>query len=85
MKVKVYKTTSSTVDIEAPLYCKNISSLFKIVDENTSIRIALPNSITGASIEIVPTQVAQVYMDVVCTEKEFYEAFDNAVKFLRSK
>lgn len=84
MQLTITKSSQETIQIELPYYRKGTAHFFKVVSENSCIRIQ--EMISACSISS-DEFVSLAFQDGIspCTEQEFNEAYGRVSERLRSE
>jgi hypothetical protein len=80
-KFKLKKEIHEEVEITLPYYCKNSVAIYKILDENSAIKVGT----VYPEISIQGSKVVISVMDSEADAKEFEQVYNNVVTFLNRK
>ena len=82
-KFKLKKEVVEEVEITLPYYCKNTVAIYKILDENSAIKVGTMPDYPEISIQA--SKIAIAVMDSETNEEEFEQIYNNVVTFLNRK
>lgn len=82
-KFKLKKEILEEVEITLPYYCKNSIAIYKILDENSAIKVGTMPDFPEISIQA--SKVAISVMDCEADEEEFEQIYNNVVTYLNRK
>ena len=81
LTVTVKSEVETNYDIMLPHYCKSKTSYYKIIDENTAIKVEYWNA-QYYGISVISPEFALKFSDNNCNSDEFYTAFEQVSKYI---
>lgn len=81
---KIKTEIDKSYELELPYYCKSSTSYYKIIDENTAIKVEYWNS-QYYCISVISPEIAVRFSDNTCDQSEFELAFQQVYSYINHK